>query len=90
MGLESSCRTIGKGLPLLVLNGFGATSADWYPSFVDKLASCNKLIVLNNRGISDSTDNGQPFDIEKLANHVYDDAGNVIETHEHKGEFKVR
>ena len=63
-------RRIGKGWPLLVLNGFGATSADWDPSFIDRLASSNELILLNNRGIG-----GQPFDIAKLA----DDAAHVIE-----------
>src|SRR5258708_28821612 len=60
-------RRIGKGRPLLVLNGFGATSADWDPSFIDRLASSNELILLNNPGIGGSTDDGQPFDIAKLA-----------------------
>ena len=74
-GAELVYRRIGKGRPLLVLNGFGATSADWDPSFIDRLASSNELILLNNRGIGGSTDDGQPFDIPKLA----DDAGHVIE-----------
>src|SRR5881394_3393207 len=69
-------RRIGGGRPLLVLNGFGATSADWDPSFIDRLASSNELILLNNRGIGGSTDDGQSFDIAKLA----DDAARVIET----------
>jgi pimeloyl-ACP methyl ester carboxylesterase len=68
-------RRIGKGRPLLVLNGFGATSADWDPSFIDRLGSSNELMLLNNRGIGGSTDDGQPFDIAKLA----DDAAQVIE-----------
>jgi len=69
-------RRIGKGRPLVVLNGFGATSADWDPSFIDRLASSNELILLNNRGIGGSTDDGRPFDIAKLAA----DAARVIET----------
>jgi pimeloyl-ACP methyl ester carboxylesterase len=69
-------RRIGKGRPLVVLNGFGATSADWDPSFIDRLASSNELILLNNRGIGGSTDDGQPFDIATLAT----DAAHVIET----------
>ena len=75
-GAQVVCRAIGKGPPLLVLNGFAATSADWDPSFIHGLASSNQLILLNNRGIGGSTDNGQPFDIQKLA----DDAAHVIET----------
>ena len=59
----------------MVLNGFAATSEDWDPSFIDRLASSNQLILLDNRGIGRSTDNGQPFDIAQLA----DDAARVIE-----------
>jgi len=69
-------RRIGKGRPLLVLNGFGGTRADWDPSFIDGLASSNELILPNNRGIGGSTDDGQPFDIAKLA----DDTAQVIES----------
>jgi pimeloyl-ACP methyl ester carboxylesterase len=75
-GVQILYRTIGKGPPLLVLNGFAATSADWDPCFIDRLASRHKLILLNNRGIGGSPDDGQSFDIAKLAN----DAANVIET----------
>ena len=64
------------GPPLLVLNGFAATSADWDPSCIDRLACCSELILLNNREIGGSTDDGQSFDIAKLA----DDAARVIET----------
>src|SRR6267143_4229454 len=75
-GAQLVYRRIGKGRPLVVLNGFGATSSDWDPSFIDRLASSNELILLNNRGIGGSTDGGQSFDIATLAN----DAAHVIET----------
>jgi pimeloyl-ACP methyl ester carboxylesterase len=68
-------RRVGSGKPLVVLNGFAATSADWDPSFIHGLASSNELILLDNRGIGGSTDNGKPFDIAQLA----DDAARVIE-----------
>src|ERR1051325_5574992 len=67
---------VGKGGPVLVLNGFAATSSDWDPDFIDGLSSSNELILLNNRGIGGSTDDGQLFDIAKLAA----DAARVIET----------
>jgi pimeloyl-ACP methyl ester carboxylesterase len=57
-----------------VLNG--ATSADWDPSFIDRLASSNELVLLNNRGIGGSTDGGRSFNIEKLA----DDTAHIIES----------
>ena len=75
-GAQIVYRRVGKGRPLLVLNGFGATSADWDPSFIDRLASFNELILLNNRGIGGSTDDGQSFNIEKLA----DDTAHIIES----------
>jgi pimeloyl-ACP methyl ester carboxylesterase len=75
-GAQLVYHRIGGGRPLLVLNGFGATSADWDPSFIDRLTSSNELILLNNRGIGGSTDDGQSFDIAKLAT----DAAHVIET----------
>jgi hypothetical protein len=58
-GAQIVYRRIGKGRVLLVLNGFAATSADWDPSFVDRFASSHELILLNNRGIGSSTDDGQ-------------------------------
>jgi pimeloyl-ACP methyl ester carboxylesterase len=69
-------RRVGNGRPLVVLNGFGATSSDWDPSFIDRLASSNELILLNNRGLGGSTDDRQPFDVAKLAA----DAAHVIES----------
>ncbi len=74
-GAQIDYRRIGNGRPLLVLNGFAATSADWDPLFVDRLASSNELILLDHRGIGNSTDDGKPFDIAQLA----DDAAHVIE-----------
>lgn len=75
-GSQIVYRRVGKGRPVLVLNGFAATSSDWDPFFIDELASSNELILLDNRGIGGSTDNGQSFDIDKLAA----DAARVIET----------
>ena len=49
---------------------------DWDASFINRLAPSNKLVLVNNRGIGGSTDNGESFDIAKLA----DDTARVIET----------
>ena len=74
-GAQIGYRRVGNGPPLLALNGFAATSADWDPSFIDRLASSNALVLLNHRGIGNSTDDGRPFDIARLA----DDAAHVID-----------
>lgn len=75
-GGQIVCHVLGKGPPLVLLNGFGATSSDWDPSFINRLASSNQLVLVNNRGIGGSTDDGQSFDIAKLA----DDTACVIAT----------
>src|SRR5215467_8406741 len=69
-GGQIFCRRIGNGRPLVILNGFAATSADWDPAFTYRLASSNELILVDNRGIGRSTDDGQPFDIGKLADDM--------------------
>jgi pimeloyl-ACP methyl ester carboxylesterase len=68
-------RRLGSGPPLLILNGLAATNADWDPAFIDALASGNELVLLDNRGIGASTDDGAEFDVAKLA----DDTARVIE-----------
>src|SRR6266705_2877514 len=73
-GAQIAYRRLGNGRPLLVLNGLAATSADWDPSFIDRLASANDLVLPDNRGIGASNDDGAPFDIAKLA----DDTARVI------------
>jgi pimeloyl-ACP methyl ester carboxylesterase len=75
-GTQIAYRRIGTGRLLLVLNGFAATSGDWDPLFIHGLASSSELILLDNRGIGSSTDDGKPFDIARLAH----DAAHVIET----------
>ena len=42
-------RRLGSGRPLIVLNGLAATSADWDPSFINRLASANEIILLDKR-----------------------------------------
>lgn len=74
-GTQIAYRRIGNGEPLLVLNGFAATSSDWDPLFIHGLASYNELILVDNRGIGGSNDDGKPFHIARLAN----DAADVIE-----------
>src|SRR5215471_2063808 len=74
-GAQIAYRRIGTGRPLVILNGFAATSADWDPAFTYGLASSNELILVDNRGIGQSTDDGRPFDIAQLA----DDALRVVE-----------
>ena len=66
----------GEGAPLLVLNGYAATKADWDPGFTGALERGRELILIDHRGIGDSSDDGAPFGIEDLAGDV---AGTITE-----------
>ncbi len=64
----------GEGDPLLVLNGYAATKADWDPGFIAALGADRELILPDYRGIGDSAGDSEPFAIEDLAG----DAAGVI------------
>src|SRR5947207_14425093 len=74
-GAQIAYRRVGNGLPLLVLNGFAATTAGWAPSFIDGLASSNELILVDNRGIGRSSSDGRSIDIAPPA----DDPASVLD-----------
>jgi len=57
--VEANGRTLGyersgEGPPLVLINGFAATRADWDPAFLAALAEHNELIALDNRGVGES------------------------------------
>jgi pimeloyl-ACP methyl ester carboxylesterase len=70
MGRKLLIVELGVAGRSVVLNGFAATSADWDPSFINRLSSSNELVLIDNRGIGRSTDDGCSFDIARLADDV--------------------
>jgi pimeloyl-ACP methyl ester carboxylesterase len=46
---------VGAGPPLLLLNGYAATAADWDPAFVGALAAHFRVICPDNAGLGRST-----------------------------------
>lgn len=72
-GRQLAWRTVGVGSPLLLVNGYAATSEDWDPSFLDALARSFEVICPDNRGVGDSelgevelTVDGMAADLEAL------------------------
>jgi pimeloyl-ACP methyl ester carboxylesterase len=63
-------RRVGAGPPLVVVNGFAATKDDWDPTFIDALASGFELVLVENRGMGQACDDGEPFTIGDLAADV--------------------
>ena len=48
-------RTLGAGPPLLLVNGYAATSDDWEPAFLDGLSGSCTVLLPDNRGMGAST-----------------------------------
>lgn len=63
---------LGKGSPLVLLNGYAATKADWDPRFLATLAAQHELLCLDPRGLGDSGPALTPFGVEELARDVAD------------------
>src|SRR5439155_21607398 len=60
----------GSGPPVVMLNGFAATRADWDPTFLARLDERHELVLLDNRGVGESPPDGEPFTVEDLASDV--------------------
>ena len=60
-------REIGTGDPLVLIMGMGGTISEWDRVFLDMLASQYRLILLDNRGIGDSTGRDTDCSIPNMA-----------------------
>jgi 3-oxoadipate enol-lactonase len=72
-GRRLAWRTVGGGAPLLLVNGYAATAADWDPAFLEGLAESFEVICPDNRGVGGSelgdaalTVDGMAADLEVL------------------------
>jgi pimeloyl-ACP methyl ester carboxylesterase len=66
--IEMSYRTFGKGEPLLLVHGFGGSMDVWDPTLLQLLAENHTVIVLNNRGVGNTTLGERQYSISQLAN----------------------
>jgi pimeloyl-ACP methyl ester carboxylesterase len=60
---------VGSGAPLLLVNGYAATSADWDPGLLYALGQSFRVICPDNRGVgrSEPGDAGEPLTIDAMA-----------------------
>ena len=65
----------GEGEPLLLITGFGASSASWRPEFVAGLARNFTVLTFDNRGTGRSDQPDTPMSMALLA----DDAAGLLE-----------
>ena len=69
-GIKIGYKLIGSGEPLLLLTGLGATMENWEPEFIEEASKKYQLIIMDNRGMGYSTDNGQQFTYRLFAQDV--------------------
>jgi len=69
-GIRVGYKLIGSGEPLLLLTGLGGTMESWVSEFIEEASKKYQLILMDNRGMGYSTDNGQQFTYRLFANDV--------------------
>lgn len=60
-------RRLGTGEPLILLNGYAATAADWDPAFLAALGERQALVCPDHRGMGGSALGDEPLSIELMA-----------------------
>jgi pimeloyl-ACP methyl ester carboxylesterase len=65
--LQIAYRVWGRGEPLLLITGFGATMDIWDPELVNELAAHYRVIAFDNRGLGGTTAPDADYSIEQLA-----------------------
>jgi pimeloyl-ACP methyl ester carboxylesterase len=84
-GRRYSWRSIGSGPPLILLNGYSGTAADWDPTLLGGLASSFTVLCADHRGMgrselgeaSDLSIDSMAEDVERLMDAVGFDSGPV-------------
>jgi pimeloyl-ACP methyl ester carboxylesterase len=63
-------REVGKGSPILLIMGYGATMNAWAPQFVDSLAAHHTVVVFDNAGIGQTSALPSPLTISAMADQT--------------------
>lgn len=66
-GRRLAWRLVGSGPPLLLVNGYAATGADWDPGFLAALAETYEVICPDNCGVGESDPRPGGLTVEALA-----------------------
>ncbi len=66
-GRQLAWRAVGAGSPLLLVNGYAATSEDWDPVFLEALARSFEVICPDNRGVGGSALGGAELTVDGMA-----------------------
>jgi 3-oxoadipate enol-lactonase len=66
-GRALAWRSVGAGAPLLLVNGYAATGADWDPELLSRLARTFEVICPDNQGMEGSELGDGPLTVEAMA-----------------------
>ena len=69
-GIKIGYKLIGSGEPLLLLTGLGDTMDRWSPVLIEAASKKYQLIIMDNRGMGYTTDNGVKFTYRLFAQDV--------------------
>lgn len=69
---ESEPIPISEPPPLVLLNGIGGSCRGWLPLQVPEFSKTRSLLLLDHRGVGESSDTGKPFTTADLAEDVAD------------------
>lgn len=65
--IEMYYEILGKGTPLVMIQGWGYSSEMWSPEFIGKLSKFYRLILFDNRGTGRSSKPDIPYTIKMMA-----------------------
>jgi len=71
-GIHIACQDLGRGHPLILINGFASTMDMWNPPVLSALARHFRVIIFDNRGTGYSSTSDEPFSIPLLADDALD------------------
>jgi 3-oxoadipate enol-lactonase len=75
-GRRLGWRSVGDGPPLVLLNGYAATTADWDPTFLSALGASFEVLCPDHRGMGES----EPGDLGALSiDAMADDVGALLD-----------
>ncbi len=75
-GVTLACKILGRGYPLVLINGFASTMDTWSPPVLAALARHFRVIIFDNRGTGYSSASDEPFSITLFA----DDTAALMDT----------
>lgn len=69
--IEIAYKTFGKGIPLVMINGYGSIMDMWNARFLQNLAANHTIIIFDNRGIGNTTSGQKEFTIKQFAEDTF-------------------